>query len=331
MERRDFLSNGLMASAGAMAIPLIGCAPSLQQHGALTTISEVEADAILARLDRALPAARDARPVRDALRAAHPDALERLGERVDDADALAASALTGLVIGDAGGMIPAGKAPDDRVRARFEELAPALDAQVVGCTALLARMPARERLRLDDALRERPEAPMQVGEALDGHAAASGVSAAGRGKLRRIVSQMGARARVQPFSVQLDECVDKVHRVAAYHGHDVMLAREVAAHAAVGSLYARQQASAPAPWSPATAARVTPMPSAVRPREPRGTGAMIAGGVMLGVGGVTWALGWGLADSVSSGLLIVGTLGAILAVAGLITLIVGLVLYAATS
>ena len=330
MERREFLNNGLVASAGAMAIPLIGCAPSLRHHGAPTTITESEADAILARLDRALPAARGARPVRDALRTAHPGALERLGDRVEHADALASSALTGLVIGDAGGMIPAGKAPDDRVRARFEELAPALDAQVIGCTALLARMPARERLRLDDALRRRPEAPMQVGEALDAQAAASGVSASGRGKLRRIVSQMSARARAQPLSVQLDECVDKVRRVAAYHGHDVMLAREVAAHAAVGSLYPLQPAGAP--WArggaPAPAARVAPTSP---PRQPRGTGAMTAGGVMLGVGGAVWALGWGLADSVSSGLMIVGTLGAIVAVAGLITLIVGLIVYAASS
>ena len=324
MERREFIANGLMASAGAVAIPAIGCAPSLRQQGAPSIISEAEADAILARLDAALPAARAARPVRDALRNAHPGALERLGERVDHADAIASSALTGLVIGDAGGAIPTDKAPDDRVRARFEELMPALDEQVIGCTALLSRMPARERLLLDDALRRKPEAPMEIGEVLDAHAAAAGVSAAGRGKLRRIVSQMSARARVQPFSVQLDDYVDKVRRVAAYNGQDVVLAREMAAHAAVGALYAQRT---PARWTPS--ARSDPEPQVVPPaRERRGGVAMVTGGVMLSVGGLAWWLGWGVASSGAG--LVIGTIGALLAVAGLITLIVGLILYAIT-
>ncbi len=356
MDRRDFLSGALAAGAGSAAVSSIGCAPTLQQLPR-EVMTDAEADEILSRLSHSLPAARDARLVSGIVRAERPAAHDAMRDYLDVADELASKALMGLVVGGAFGQIPAGKAPNDRVKRRLEELSPALDDHLIACTALLAQMPARQKADLDDVFRARPDVPMRVGELLDLNAGGADVAPGTRGKLRRIVADLTARARAQRFSVICDEYLDKMHRVAAYHADEVAFAREVASHATVAALYARtMQVTTQAVDREAPPVRPPPPPLVITParrtsyspssgvastfsssqaRPPAGvahpgTGTMLASGVIAGIGVLTFGISGIIQSAGVGGVMLVGaTVGAILLAVSLIVLIIGAIQYAA--
>lgn len=346
MDRRDFLSGALAAGAGSAAISSVGCAPALRQVPR-ETISDTEADEILARLSRALPATRDARLVSGIVRAERPAALAAMRDYLDVADDLASKALAGLVIGGTFGQIPSGKVANDRVKDRLLELAPELDEHVTMGTALLAQMPARQKADLDDIFRRQPEIPMRVGELLDRAAGDVSVAPGTRGKLRRLVAELSARARAQRFSIVCDEYLDKMSRIAAFHGDEVAFMREVSEHAAVASLYGRTlqvgatglqahdvetppQRPPPAPITygrPVPTTYTPPPPPPIRQREsPPGTGTLQASGYValsgLGAFGLITLIG-GIGGSVGAGVLIGATVGGILLILSLVLLIIG--------
>lgn len=333
MERRDFLTG----AAGAITVPLIGCSAATQNTPA-RTLSEAETDAILAQLSRTLPATNDVRLVSDALPDLARSSDTALRARLDEADALARVGLQSLLIGDAGGMLPRDARPSERLARHFAAHAPVLDDALVGYTALFERAPVREKQRMNAVLRAHNDIPMRVGEALDARAGSLGVTGDSRGKMRRILSDVAARSRAQSLSVVTDECVEKVHRVAAQRGEDAAFAHAIAAQLAAAAFWAPVAAQTTAsrlpPWTPPQT--VAPEPDAGI-RERPGASTQRVGGWMSGIGAATWGLGWAFAAAVGeissgagSALLVVGTVGAVMTLVGLVVLIVGTIIRAAS-
>lgn len=349
MERRDFLTG----AAGAISVPLIGCSAATQNTPA-RTLSDAETEAIVAHLSRTLGATNDVRLVSEAL----PD-LARSGDtalraRLDEADALARVGLRSLLIGDAGGMVPRDARPSERLAQHFAQHAPVLDDSLVGYTALFERAPVREKQRMNALLREHHDVPMRVGEALDTHARTIGVTGDSRGKMRRILSDVAARSRAQSLSVVTDECVEKVHRVAAQRGESAALASAVAAQLAAAAFWMpidgapaqaadneRPPPAAPQSAVPLFAPSASPswrpppsLASAAGAVERPGVAAQRVGGWMAGIGATVWGIGWGVGFSMGVDIGIVflvgGTLGAVAVLVGLIVLIVGTIVRASS-
>lgn len=349
MDRRDFLSGALAAGAGSTLFSPAGCATRFSQIPR-EVITDAEADEILGRLSNALPAARDARLISELVRHERPEVRNLSDDHFALSDELASKALTGLVIGGTFGQMPAGKAANERVVDQLLALSPTLDDAVISGTALLAQMPVRQKAELDDIFRRQPDIPMRLGEFLDERAGDASVAPGVRRKFRHIVSELTARARTQRFSTVCEEYLDKMRRVAAYHGDQVAFAREITEHASVASLYARtsqlgstgaqasdSEAPPQRPPPPLTYSRPRPTtysaPPALAPRpgSRAGRGVLIASGVCAGVGVASFALlaAIGAAASTSSFVLIGGTVGAILLVVSLILLLIGGIMYAA--
>lgn len=325
MDRRGFLSNAMTLGAGAAAVPMIGCAPAL--GGArVATLTDAEADDAVARLRRSLDAADAARVVSPLVPEAKLAEDAELRAHAERGDALARKAVRALILADAGRVASNGAAPPEALARCFEAHAPELDDAVIAHTALLARAPVRERRLVGEALRRDPDAAMRIGEALDGHSRALGVSGDGRGKMRRILAEVSARSRAQSFSAVVDDYVGKVHRVAALRGQDAALARAIAT-----------QASGDALWSTAPlAVATTPAAPAGRaaPQGPRpGEGVMRAGGITAGIG--VAVLGIGLlgaftASDLNIGFAVVATVGAVVLLVGLVMVLVGVIVRASS-
>lgn len=344
MDRRSFLSNTAAVGAGAAALPLIGCGPSLR-GGRVGTLDEAGAEAIVAELRRSLDATADVRLASRLVPESRLLEQPSLRERLAHADALAEVGVHALLIADAGGRVRR-EAPDpERYAASFDDFTPRLDEAVIAHTALIARAPVREKQRVSERLRSDPDLVMRIGEALDEHARSLGVSADGRGKMRRILTDINARSRVQSFGVVADEYVEKVHRVVAQRGQDVAFARALATNAAAAALWAPLQVLGLPPPQTAGATSLRPAgqttpttdverPSNVaRPTRPpgqhRGTGLMVGGGITLGIGGTIFGIGMaGALGSGGIGFAFVATLGAVGMLVGLILLLVGAILRA---
>lgn len=336
MDRRSFFSNTAALGAGAAAIPLIGCGPSLRS-GPVGTFSEAEAAALVAGLRRSLDATTNlrvaSRLVPDSGLAEEPG----LRGRLDFADALADKAVHALLIADVGGRFRSNLADPERVAPYLAEFAPLLDDAVTEHTALLARAPVRQKRLVSERIRRDPGLPMRLGEELDAHARALGVSADGRGKMRRILAEVSARSRVQSFGVVVDDYVDKVQRVAARCGQDVAFARALATSASAEALWAIAP-SAPAATAPAASTSPPWGSQATDPETPRVVDARVRGGSRTirtglwtgGIGLATFGLGAGIAAAgggIGSGIgvvgLLVATLGAVTVLVSLIMLLAG--------
>jgi hypothetical protein len=296
MERRDFLWAGLATLvAGGCASenrPVVEPAAPRARDRALT---EAEMREFLDRLDRGMDSIQRGNPLGDVLKEAgvsHPK------NETQHAEELYRSSLRSLLIVGSLHDLPAPSRSHPEVQKRLVSALPEMDAAVLGMADHLETLSRDDRDGIRSRLREQPELPAKINDALDRHAALLGISTSRTGHLRALTSQVGWRLRAQPFANVTEPFVDHVRAVARIQNQEHLRVLE------------QTRVEVQAPSSRA------------------GTVATV-GGIILGVGAVTFAGGALIVSGGSVVGLFVMTAGAIGIVAGLITLLVALIMKAA--
>ncbi len=239
---------------------------------------------------------------------------------------------------------------DPRIQTRLHDALPEMDEAMLGMTDFLADLSGDEKAALKQELHERPESLDDIGMMLDRQAEAADVPMKRRLHLRALVKNVGWRMQRQSPAAVIDEYVEKVRKVEARHGDEAQAQRMIAAQATEQLLWAQQGVPTPPPLVPvnepeaqqpaanglpATAREDsrttphrldTPKDDWVLPSGRRGTVPMTVGGILLGVGAITLvASGIGLASP--GGAIFGVTVGAMVALAGLIVLLIGVIRY----
>lgn len=332
MKRRDVLLVGAATATGS------GCATLLA--GALP--GEGELFRALAVLDDALA------------RLSTTNVLERLfegapvkpksGPELERGEALARKTLKALVLASAVHDLPTEQATHPAVTARLAASSTELDEAVLGMTDLLEGLTPDERARVSTALKEDPDLGMRIAGAIDARAADYGVSAEGRLKLRRLAATASTRLRQSPDHF-IAEYTTKLRKLEAHVGRLAQAERERATALGEALLFqgeapveqeAAGGATQPTP-PPLPEPTVAPPPPAPKAQPAKAADARRQranpGGLVMGIGGSSLGLGiilvlWGASSSSS---LVLATIGALMGVAGLIVLIIGIIVYAANS
>lgn len=341
MERRDVLKFGVMTAGLGSS----GCA-ALLAHPATVSASQLPdflgaLDASLERLgktslfDALLPAER----------------TPELNERAARGEALAKKTLRSLLLVGTLQELPPEQLAHEEVQARLRAHMGEFDDAMFGTTSLLEGLSPTERERLSQALRDDPALGMKVMGALDEEAASFGVSLGQRTKLRAVSSHACSRLRQSP-ELTFSEYAAKMRKVEARHGARAEAERRLAASVGASLLWDGAQGEGgavggpepltppplPPPLPPGEPLEPRPLPEDARAATPgtqplppprkrrRGSPIVLtAGGVALGLAATLFGIGFAAQGGV---LLITFTLGAIVGVIGLITLIVGLILLA---
>ena len=235
------------------------------------------------------------------------------------------------------------------VQQRLRDSMGEFDDAMFGMTAMLEGLSPTERAEVSKALQDDPDLGMRVMGAVDTEAANFGVSLKQRSRLRALSSHTCARLRRSP-ELTLTEYTGKMHKVAARYGARSEAERNVAASAGTAMLWqtvAGQGAVGgnPEPTPPPPPPPIEPLPEAAEtgrdtpgtppPQPPARKGAhpstavLTAGGIALGLGATLVGIGFAVGSSNGVVLALGLTFGALLGIAGIVTLIVGLVLLAA--
>jgi hypothetical protein len=320
MKRRRMLELGIVGGVAAAATGCAAVAPATRT----ADWQDPELGGFLADLDASMAR----------IGAADVGNLFALGKSADPPgigeERLVKKALRSLVMTGAYRELSDKAKRHDGVKARVEAVQPELDDAVLGVAALLGDLNEGDRVELQMRLKDDPKLPNRVAEWLDGAMSRMNMPTARRLRLRRLAQHVGWRLEHQPVSVLLEEYVAKVDKVSRRIGYSEELKRQVATRALSSSLLAWQdpatalnQAGANQAEPPENAAPTVDCTTG----SPRGTTAVTVGGVLLGVSGAL-AIGGGVALATSGlgGAVFVLTAAGVLLLAGLITLIVGLVL-----
>jgi hypothetical protein len=230
----------------------------------------------------------------------------------------------------------------DRLQASMADL----DEGVLGMTAMLEGLSDADRRRLGHHLRENPDLGMRVMGSIDEQAGRYGVSTEGRLKLRAASMNATSRLRQSP-ALFLTDTTTKVRKLEVRHGVSEEARRRLGASVLAMALFDQQPAEQPAsggtpsppppPPDVAPEAMVTPsdargpVPVGETPKQRQvrqlregGVAVMTVGGIALGVTGLV------VLGSVLTGNSLLGaTIGILAGIAGLITLIVGLIIFLA--
>ena len=210
-----------------------------------------------------------------------------------------------------------------------------MDEAMLGMNDMLAELTPTEHADLAESLRADPELGMRVVEVLDTEAGKAGVPFARRLHLRNIAVQACARLKQSP-SLFISEYNTKVEKIAARSGSVEQTQRELVSRLGEQAFWAYRDrlTEASRRWDVAlgngSASDFPPSfePPRVTQGPRRGTISVIVGASLLGLGAIITITGSILlASSGGSGIgVAIGvTVGASLALGGLITLIVGLV------
>jgi hypothetical protein len=351
MKRRELLKLGAVATAAAQ-LPLdAGCAVPQ----AATPRSPTAAADFLAKLDGQLANVAGAdfvdRFLRDQLKTAPtPKQQTMLQER----DAMFRRMLRTLLITQGFRDEEPETQLDPRVQARMFGHMDEVGTTVFAVSDMLAGLSAEHRTKLKQTLKAKPDLPMAIAEAIDAQSAGAGVSRKRRLQLRQMMLNATFQMRHGDPNSLIDEYVAKVERVRVSGSVDAK-ALDYAQKLGERAFWTYQQhlahdggtqpAPVPAGSDPAAVDAAPPLrpPSSVVPDPLRhvppppgekhegarpGTGAMHAAGYMMGIGLVTGAVSVALVNS-SDAFLIGVTIGAVLMAAGLVTLIVGAIIYSA--
>lgn len=347
MDRRDVLKLGAAASLGGS-----GCASLLSNPAA---VGAGEMDGFLASLDGAL----DSIGSRTSFDRFLPSARNaQLAARAKRGEELTRKTLRSLLLVGTLQELPPEQLAHEGVQQRLRTSMGEFDDAMFGMTSMLEGLSSTERADISRALREDPQLGMRVMGAVDEEAATFGVSMKVRTKLRGLSTHTCARLRQSP-ELMVTEYTGKMHKLAARHGAQAEAERAAAAAIGTALLWQGQPGeggavgggpldgglSAPPPPpqldaqfdaqevrgadAPGDVLRPTP-PPATAPAKRKGPRAshvvLTVGGIALGLGATLLGIGF---VSGNSGILLVGaTFGALLGIAGLITLIVGLILLA---
>jgi hypothetical protein len=336
MKRRDVLKAGAVGTASAT----IGCATT-GYHGEASigdaSIGDATtAHAFLATLDHHLGLTPKARFVDGYVAAVHPDkprsaATQKL---IDDNDELFRKMLRTLFITQSFRDLPVETQLHPAVQARMTAHLDEIDGTVFELCDKLDGITAEQRKQLRAKLRDQPDIAMEIGEVLDRHAAAAGLSRSRRKQLRSMMSETAFRLRHEAPGALIDEYTAKVTRMGGKAGASALtidLAQRIGQRAFWNHQKQVAQAAGAPPSAPDSGAPGMQPPSApvvAAPATKPGHTVVRVGATMMGIGVVLFGFGLLTAGSGSGGLAGVGlvlglTVGSVLFAAGFVTLIIG--------
>jgi len=331
MERRELLKAGAAVGAAALAS---GCATgrgraerSAGESAAPPPIPEAEMDALVARMDATLASMRQTSLVHELT----PDGLSRgldEGALAGPEDFMQRSVRSLYVSGiflDR----PAHARAHAGLQERVVRAMPDMESSVRDSYAILASLGDEQHAQIREMLHRQPDLCMRVAEALDARAAEVGISRKRRMQLRSAAVEIGTRMRRQHPATVVQEYLAKTEKVYERHGGSE-LRRQVAARAGEQLFWARLAQSDPA-IGPAPPAPATRSPGAVQSPPPLpGSGALKAAAWMFGIGAASLLTGLLIVEAGASPGVFVITVGVLLLLAAFITLIVGIIIRAAS-
>lgn len=203
-----------------------------------------------------------------------------------------------------------------------------MDDAMRGTHNSLSTMTPTERADIGRALKADPELGMRIVEAFDIEASAQGVPMERRMHMRSLALQVTNRLK-QSTSMFIDEYTTKTQKILVRSTDTEDVQRQLMAALGEDEFFALRDrnfkyaerwrlAQANTPAGAGTAPPQYGKPPASTASAP-GTGALTAGGILLGVGIAVFLICFAIGDAAVFG----ATAGALLAIAGLITLIVG--------
>lgn len=236
------------------------------------------------------------------------------------------------------------------VQARLAAIQPDMDDAVLGMTALLEAMTAEDHRRMQRHLRNDPGLGERIARYVERPALEDGVPFRRRMGVRAGILQLTDRMRAQSPALVTEPLVRKVRRIEARPQAGAEQARMIASRIGEQAFWDHQEkiaaiheawlaklgpegtmaATAPVVAAPGPAA--TPAAAAAPATEKQGDKTVRTGAIIMGFGAGSVLAGllfWGIAEATASdGLLIPAivlgvTVGPILLIVGLITVIVG--------
>lgn len=340
MERRDVLKAGALGVAAAATVGP-GCATVPHtgaedgQAGATGAAAAGSGAEFLALLDRQLGYVGHAQFVDEFVTRSHGAARGPGAQRaVDASDDAFRRMLRTLLITQGFRDLPVETQIEPDVQARMSDHMDEIDATVFEVADRLAAIDAAQHARVQAALRDKPDLAMQIGEAVDAHAAAAGLSPGRRRQLRMMMMQTAFRLKHESPGTLIGEYTQKVTRMRQ-DGEKSALALAVSERIGRQAFWAYQKRVAQAPGASPPQPLPPPGPAALPPpaptSHPRRYTVLKAGGVMMGIGAVTFGVSALILSSGGADAFLVGlTVGSILFGIGLLFLIVGAIIAAAS-
>lgn len=344
MDRRDVLKAGVVVGVSGTGCATLGSASAGGDAGLTSLLSTLDAARTAISEKPLFEAFRDpSRPDVDAL--------------VQSRAALARKTFRSLALAGAMGDLTPEQRNHPEVQRRVTDSLGEMDEAMFGMTEVLESLSASERSNVGKALREDPTLGMRILGELDQEAVTLGMSSSVRLRLRSAASQVSTRLRLSP-DLAISEYTSKFRKLEARHGARAEAERKIGAALATSLVWAGdepegsaaggsvEQGVPPPPvvqrscefnsdcgasevctdykevrdgeWSLGTC---KPGALGSKPAPKRSPGFLTAGGIALGIG-----VPMGIAALASGGLasLVFVTIGALLALSGLIVLIIGL-------
>jgi hypothetical protein len=345
MERRDVLKAGALGVAATAVGPGCATVPHAETGAPVGASGAPSGAEFLALLDRQLGYIGHAHFVDEFVTQTHgPARAPEVKRAVATSDDAFRRMLRTLVITQGFRDLSVETQLESDVQARMASHMDEIDATVFEVADRLAAIDAAHHARVQSALRDQPDLAMQIGEAVDAHAAAAGLSRARRRQLRAMMMQTAFRLKHEAPGTLIDEYTQKVTRMRQ-DGDQSALALAVSERIGRQAFWAYQkrvaQAPGAAPPGPAPGTAPSPypppgpvsgpMPIAPDPHPHRYT-VLKAGGVMMGIGAVTAGVSaLILSSGGAEGFLVGITVGSILFGLGFLFLIVGAIIAAASS
>jgi hypothetical protein len=342
MERRDVLKAGAIGAA-AVAVAGPGCATV--PHGdveAAAAAPDVVPDAAGARafldaLDRQLGYLEHSHFVDEFVADAHPGPRSaRVQQVVAANDLQMKQLLRAALVSQNFRDLPLETQLHPDVQARIAGHMDELDETMFGVGDLLASLSPADHVRVRDVLRDRPTLAMDIGEAIDNHAAKAGLSKARRRQLRSMMMQTAFRLKHEAPGAVIDEYTAKVARLKEETNRSALM---LAVSERVGqqAFWAHQKrvaqapgAAEPPPPRPPVSVQPTPMPPPTAAPATKSHLGLKVGGAMLGIGVLVFGVSLAFAGSGGNDAALVGvTVGSILVGLGLLVLIISAIVESA--
>lgn len=337
MNRRDLLKLGVVATSAP------GCATVLSAAAPVVPESIVS---IFAKLDAQLNEL-DSGPVLERLVGDVPNRQHvHTAPKFQEGDALARKTLKALLVASTFQSLTPEQWQQPMVTERLTNSMADLDEATLGMTAMLEQLPQQDRKSVGKALRDDPNLGMRIMGAIDEHASDYGVPLEARTKLRAASAQAVSRMRQSPDLI-ISEVTGKIRKLEARHGVTEEARRRLGTSMASLALFQDAQPAEggglPTP-PPLPVPNREPIESSITPNTPQSAEAereerkaiaeqrrrqerKTTGIVMMTVGGISLGIGGLL---LLTGNLVAITVGVLLGASGLVTLIIGLIIFLAS-
>lgn len=326
VDRREFLKASTLVGVGTAASACAGRNDSLIVVPP-STLTADDMEAYLARLDRSMHAlATEPSPmgkVFPAKKFSTTDPVIKSGE-----DLLRSNLRSLLLVGSFRDLPEEGRAYPG-MQNRLWDAMGEMDSAMRGMTKTLSDLTPTERADIGRALRDDPELGMRIIEAFDVEAEAQGLPMERRVHMRSLAVQAINRLK-QSSSMFIDEYTTKTQKIITRAPTAEDVQRQLMATLGEEEFFAlhNRNLAFQERWRVAQAAPTQyPAygPPPAKPKESPGSTTITVGAILLGVGLVVFLISVAIG---SGGALFGATVGALLGLGGLITLIVGAVIRA---